>query len=83
MCRRPVDQVLALKRAGGNPVAPQTFEEGGEFCISADDGCIRHGLPFAHIVEMPGGDYVLCFVPLPNAIEDGMDWQILRFWVME
>ena len=60
---------------------PQTYEAGGKFSHSADDWCIRERMPCTHIVEMDGGGYALCFVPLPDVLEDGVSWKELGFWV--
>jgi hypothetical protein len=70
-------------RRRGKPIEPQTFAEGGEFRFSADDACIRKGLPCTHIVELEGEGYALCFVPRPSAVKEGMDWRELRFWVKD
>jgi hypothetical protein len=75
-------KVLQVKR-DGKPTPHQKFSLGGVFSFSADDSCIRQGLPCTHIVDIEGGGYALCFVPLPDAVADGVDWRELTFWVTE
>ncbi|KAF2828680.1 hypothetical protein CC86DRAFT_287961, partial [Ophiobolus disseminans] len=76
-----LSKLLQMTR-DGKPARAQTFDEGGEFSTSADDACIRNKLPCTHIIDQDEG-YALCFVPLPNVLEDGLCWKDLEFWVVE
>jgi len=80
VCDQLTKNLLEVRE--GKPVQAQTFKEGGEFSFSADDKCIRERLPCTHIIEQDDG-YALCFVPLPNAVDDGVSWKDLWFWVVE